>query len=176
MAEESRYGTARAEWSLSAALTAGVNARRHLYADGDVAMKDSSGERPVMRISEPVAPGLSQRIARKVAVRAFRAVRPAVKSIAWRTRTFLAHDITVLATRMDQSARHSENLARDQHAQVVTLLRQVEAQSLSTAAEYKRSLRYLTSAADQQARRISSLNDEVSALKRMLDERGGTDV
>jgi hypothetical protein len=175
MAEQSRYGTARAEWSPSAAVNAGMSSLRYIYSDDDVALKDLSGERPVMRVSEELAPRFRQRAARRVAWITYRALRPVVRSVAWRTRSFMAHDLHEFSLRVEHMARHSENLAREQHAQVVTLLSQAEAHAQLTAAEQKRSLRLLTTTLDQQAKRISLLSNEVVQLRQAISTSGETD-
>lgn len=176
MSELSRYGTARSEWTASAAVNAGMSSRRFLFADDDVALKDSTRPRPVIGPTAIVVPRFRRRAARAVARVAYRVMRPAVRSIAWRTRSFLAHDLYEFSDRAEYTARHSENLARQQHAQVVTLLSQVEAHSLLTAAEQKRSLRMLATTLDQQAKKISSLHDEVAQLRQAVVRYSESDV
>jgi len=175
MADPTRYGTARAEWSPSAAVNAGMSSLRYIYSDDDIALKDLSGERPVMRVSAERAPHLRQRVARRVAWITYRALRPVVRSVAWRTRSFMAHDLHEFSLRVEHMARHSENLAREQHAQLVTLLSHAEAHAQLTAAEHKRSLRALTTTLDQQAKRISLLGDEVVQLRQAIHGTGTVD-
>jgi hypothetical protein len=175
MAEQSRYGTARAEWSASAAVNAGMSSRRYLYSDDDVALKNATSARPLIGPAAVVVPRFRRRAARLLALFAYRAMRPAVRSIAWRTRTFMAHDLHEFSARADYAARHSEHLAREQHAQVVTLLGQVEAHSLLTAAEQKRSMRMLANTLDQQAKKISLLSGEIARLQQAVSKRDETD-
>ena len=68
----------------------------------------------------------------------------------------------------DHNALHMENLVRQQHGQVVALLRKAEAHSVSATAEQRRTLRGITIAQDRQAKEIKELRKQVAQLKKDL--------
>jgi hypothetical protein len=168
MTETSHYGAARAEWSAETALLAGMRSKAHLFDPADRALKHSPGRRPELVFAVPVPLSLKRRVAKKAALTAFGVLRPVVRSLAWRARTFLSEDLNSLRATTEHSALHMENLVRQQHGQVVALLRKAEAHSVSGTAEQRRAFRTITAAQERQAKEIKELRKQVAQLKKDL--------